>query len=163
MEKRILIEVEMYVDTIQRMKGGEAFNPECLIRAAAASSVILNMLFGRRFQFEDPRLLDLNNTVIITTEDVSPIVNVIPWIRFVRSLERFGKNCHILQTLVEEEIKEFVWDIRWMFREDICRERGQIFRWRAAQLHQCYAQLSPEGSPPESQIPPEKHPKYKKH
>ena len=30
-------------------------------------------------------------------------------------------------------------------------------------LDQCYFQLSPERIPPESQIPPEKQPKYKKH
>ena len=108
MERRILTEVEIYVDTIRSMKG-QAFNPDCLTRAAA-SSVIMNMLVGRRFFYEDQRLLDLNNMVIITTEDVSPIVNVIPWIHFVpyynRSLQRFGKICHILQTLIKEEIKK---------------------------------------------------------
>ena len=108
MERRILTEVEIYVDTINNLNG-QTFDPERLTKAAA-SSVILNILFGRRFLYEDQRLLDLNNHVTSVDEDVSTIVNVIPWIRFVpyykKSLQRFGKNCNILNNLVKDEISK---------------------------------------------------------
>ena len=102
----------VYVDTITSLSG-QPFDPERLTKAAV-SSVILNMLFGRRFMYEDQRLLDLNNQVTLANEDVSPIVNVIPWIRFVpyykRRLERFGKNCNILRNLMKEEISKCLSD-----------------------------------------------------
>ena len=108
MERRILTEVEIYVDTITSMNG-QPFDPERLTKAAV-SSVILNMLFGRRFLYEDQGLLDLNNMVTKVNHDVSPIVNVIPWIRFVpyykRSLQRFGKNCNKLHDLVQVEVSK---------------------------------------------------------
>ena len=96
------------MDTINNLNG-QTFDPERLTKAAA-SSVILNILFGRRFLYEDQRLLDLNNHVTLINEDVSIIVNIIPWIRFVpyykRSLQRFGKNCNILHNLVKDEISK---------------------------------------------------------
>ena len=108
MERRILTEVEIYVDTLNSLSG-KPFHPEPLTKAAV-SSVILNMLFGRRFLYEDQRLLDLNNQVTLVNDDVTSIVNVIPWIRFIpyyrRSLQRFGKNFNIVLNLVKDEIRK---------------------------------------------------------
>ena len=106
MQSRINVELENFITEVKR-ENGEAFDPRKLTEASVGN-VILNILFGHRFEYSDDRLHKMNAYCRIYMENVLFIIEVVPIARFLPTFKRkmaVGSNAaRSLLTLLDAEI-----------------------------------------------------------
>ena len=86
MQSRIHVELESLI-TEAKHANGEAFDPRKLTEASVAN-VILNILFGHRFEYSDDRLHKMTAYCRIYLENLLFIIEVIPVARFLPTFKR---------------------------------------------------------------------------
>jgi len=81
METRILVEVQEMIRKL-REKQGCAFNMKHLT-ASCIANVMINMIFGRRFDHSDPSFQQMITDVEFTTSGFSMALEIFPLLRFL--------------------------------------------------------------------------------
>ena len=87
LETRILIELEQFTKEIKKNWCGISFNPLQLL-SASMSSVILNIMFGKRFEYNDRELKDLNLNTHLFTKHFLPLISVFPFLALFPAIRR---------------------------------------------------------------------------
>ena len=108
MQSRIHVELESLTTEAKRANG-KAFDPRKLTEASV-SNVILNILFGHRFEYSDDRLHKITAYCRIYLENLLFIIEVVPVARFLPTFKRkmaTGSDAmRSLLALLETEIVE---------------------------------------------------------
>lgn len=86
METRILMEVEKMVECIRDING-KSFNPHDII-SGYVSNVVTNILFGRRFNIDDPTFMQMIDDARNAFYLWSPEIDIFPILRLLPSYKR---------------------------------------------------------------------------
>jgi len=81
METRILMEVEEMINKIREQQG-QPFDPRQLVTSCVAN-IIMNMLFGYRFDHSDPAFQQLMLDFNLLTNNLSIAMEIFPLLRFL--------------------------------------------------------------------------------
>lgn len=107
MEARILEEISELVHALEDEKG-QPMDPRQLLQPSV-SNVICFLVFGKRFNYDDPKFKDLLNWLHEIVTDFNSVVNIIPWLRFLPgdffNLCRLNKNLKNISRYYQDVIQ----------------------------------------------------------
>ena len=96
-----MIEVESLVQCIRDFQGKE-FNPAGTLGASIAN-VVMNILYGRRFDHADPEFRKLLADLVVGLRGLSPELDIFPVLRYLP----YNKNKVLVVSTAIREIQQF--------------------------------------------------------
>jgi len=126
METRILTEVEEMINSLREQQG-RAFDMKQLT-ALCVANIIMNMLFGRRFEHSDPTFQQCVSEIYEFVDNLSPALEAFPLLRFVPPFKqtlaksvtanerilRFVSNNIAAATQVWKSVS--LWKVKWFMK-----------------------------------------------